>query len=116
MEPYSTFEIQVKAVHGSEQRHAPDPKSLAAFGPGDAQHWAASHLIEGCAGGIFYDDQSNLPEPETRIYVVLFVEVLRRLFAHRYVVPQLFQFIPEIHGEHRVGHSGNQVPSIDASP
>ena len=26
-------------MHGSEQRHAPDPKSLAAFGPGDARRY-----------------------------------------------------------------------------
>ena len=45
MEPYSTFEIQVKAVHGSEQRHAPDPKSLAAFGPGDARRYLRCEVV-----------------------------------------------------------------------
>jgi len=36
-------------VYGSEQRHAPDPKSLAAFGPGDAQRYVFSK------GGIMKD-------------------------------------------------------------
>jgi len=39
----------VKAVYGSEQRHAPDPKSLPAFGPGDAQRYVFSK------GGIMKD-------------------------------------------------------------
>ena len=34
--PCSPFKRQVDVMCGSEQGHAPDPKSLAAFGPGDA--------------------------------------------------------------------------------
>lgn len=40
--PCSPFERQVDVMCGSEQGHAPDPKSLAVFGPGDACRYTST--------------------------------------------------------------------------